>query len=137
MATRKSPRPDHEWLSLITQCRRSGMCDADWCRMNDIPVSTFYNAVGRLRRKACKIPEGSKQDPCLDLTSAAGRRQDVVRIEIEPEEPSAAPCAVIEPVPAHLDNVHTIEISVKDVCIRICNGADPELLASVLSYAGR
>ena len=138
MAARKKPRANHEWLSLITQCRRSGMCDADWCRMNDIPVSTFYNAVGRLRRKACEIPEvSSKQGSRLDLTSAAGRRQDVVRIEMEPEEPSAAPCAVIEPVPAHLDNVHTIEISVKDICIRISNGADPELLARELSFAER
>lgn len=44
---------------------------------------------------------------------------------------------MIEPVPAHLDNVHTIEIRVKDVCIRISNGVDPELLARVLSFAER
>lgn len=102
MAARKSPRSDHEWLSLITQYRKSSMCDADWCRMNGISVSTFYNAVGRLRRKACEIPNGSKQVSCLDLTSAADRRQDVVWIEIEPEEVPAAPCSLIEPVSAHL-----------------------------------
>ena len=28
---------------LINECRQSGMTDADWCRENDIAVSTFYN----------------------------------------------------------------------------------------------
>lgn len=137
MAARNNSRSDEEWMSLITQSRRSGMCDADWCRMHDIPISTFYNAVGRLRKKACEIPKGSKTVSRLDLTAAANRRQDVVRIEIEPESPPAVPCSVMEPVPVHLDNVHTIEIMVKDVCIRVSNGADPELLSRVLSFAGR
>ena len=30
---------------MITYLRQSGMTDADWCRENDIAVSTFYNWV--------------------------------------------------------------------------------------------
>ena len=45
--TRKARVPMAEQLRLINECRQSGMTDADWCRENDIAVSTFYNWVSR------------------------------------------------------------------------------------------
>ena len=40
--TRKARVPMAEQIRLINECRQSGMTDADWCRENDIAVSTFY-----------------------------------------------------------------------------------------------
>ena len=55
--TRKARVPMAEQLRLINECRQSGMTDADWCRENDIAVSTFYNWVSRCRKAAAdQIP---------------------------------------------------------------------------------
>ena len=56
-ATRKARVPMAEQIRLINECRQSGMTDADWCRENDIAVSTFYNWVSRCRKAAAdQIP---------------------------------------------------------------------------------
>ena len=47
--TRKARVPMAEQIRIINACRKSGMTDADWCRENDIAVSTFYNWVSRCR----------------------------------------------------------------------------------------
>lgn len=70
--TRKARVPMAEQIRLINECRRSGMTDADWCRENDIAVSTFYNWVSRCRKAAAdQIPaanyghlEGLSQSLC-------------------------------------------------------------------------
>ena len=49
--TRKARVPMAEQIRLINECRQSGMTDADWCRENDIAVSTFYNWVSRCRKE--------------------------------------------------------------------------------------
>ena len=55
--TRKARVPMAEQLRLINECRQSGMTDADWCRENDIAVSTFYNWVSRCWKTAAdQIP---------------------------------------------------------------------------------
>ena len=50
-------RSNEEWMQLITSYRQSGLADREWCTANGIVVSSFYNAVVRLRKKACRIPE--------------------------------------------------------------------------------
>ena len=42
-ALRKARVPIAEQSHLINECHKSRMTDADWCRKNDIAVSTFYN----------------------------------------------------------------------------------------------
>ena len=55
--TRKARVPMSEQIRLINECRQSGMTDVDWCRENDIAVSTFYNWVSRCRKAAAdQIP---------------------------------------------------------------------------------
>lgn len=133
MATTRMKHSDEEWLDLITQCRRSGHTDADWCRDHSIPISSFYNAVSRLRKKACTIPETSAGHPerILDLTSSS---QDVVPIRIEPEKSSVSGlCSVPEAASMYLDNSHSIEILVGNASVRISNGADLSLLSTVLT----
>lgn len=45
------------WLQLITECRQSGMANNAWCDQRHIPLSSFYNAVTKLRKNASAIPE--------------------------------------------------------------------------------
>ena len=56
-STRKVRVPIAEQIRLINECRQSGITDADWCRENDIAVSTFYNWISRCRNVAAdQIP---------------------------------------------------------------------------------
>ena len=62
--TRKARVPMAEQIRLINECRQSGMTDADWCRENDIAVSTFYNWVSRCRKAAAdQIPAANYGHP--------------------------------------------------------------------------
>ena len=79
---RASGRSLDEWMDLVTECRQSGLTDAAWCNEHGISPSCFYNAVTRLRKKACQIPDPAGKASTLDLTS---HKQDVVQIAIEPE----------------------------------------------------
>lgn len=138
MAASRICHSDEEWMELIMECRSSGMSDVSWCRQNSIPASTFYNAVSRLRKKACSIPgpllDGNK-GRTLDLTSSS---QDVVPIRIEPETSPATELASVRDDPAqHFDNSYRIEVLLDGTSVRISNGADPALLSSVLSAIRR
>jgi len=116
-----------EQIRLINECRQSGMTDADWCRENDIAVSTFYNWVSRCRKAAAEqIPApnyGHHADPLP--------KQDVVPIDIVPDHlPEQHAASQMQQM--YLDNSHTIEVTMKDVIIRISNDADPVLLTRTL-----
>lgn len=138
MAGNRNYHTEEEWLDLIMQCRQSGLSDAQWCRQNGIPDSSFYNAVSRLRKKACSIPESSvngRTGKRLDLTSGS---PDVVPVRIVPEKtPETEIASASGTSVTHLDNSHSIEILSGNTCIRICNGADPVLLSAVLSAVRR
>ena len=126
-ATRKVRVPMAEQIRLINECRQSGMTDADWCRENGIAVSTFYNWVSRCRKTAAdQIPE-----PNYGHCEIPRLKQDVVPIDIVsdhlPEQHIAS-----QMHQTNLDNSHTIEVSMKDVIIRISNDADPVLLTRTL-----
>ena len=137
MATIRKQRSDEEWRELILESRRSGLTDAEWCREHQIPLSSFYNAGTRLRKKACSDTElpRARQRKVRDLTAGS---PDVVPILIEPEEAPAATAMPAESrdVP-HIDNSHMIEILMGETRIRICNGADPLLLSTVITAVGR
>ena len=137
MGTKRTTiRSDREWLDLITECRQSGFSDKAWCDQHDIPVSSFYNAASRLRKKACAIPEPAVNRSVMDLTS---HKQDVVQIDIIPDEvpePDIPDCRGLS-VP-HLDNPHTIEIIMNgSTSLRISNAADPFLLEKVIGMFRR
>lgn len=130
--SRAKRRSNDEWLNLITECRQSGLTDDAWCRNNGIPVSSFYNAVHRLRESACSVPERAASSTVMDLTASA---QEVVQFSIIPEpapEP-AAPATAQQMPTVNFDNSHTIEISVGGSSIRIRNDADPQLLERIIS----
>ena len=80
-ATRKARVPMAEQIRLINECRKSGMTDADWCRKNDIAVSTFYNWVSRCRKSAAdQIPP-----PNYGHFEVPRPKQDVVPVDIVPD----------------------------------------------------
>lgn len=121
--TRKARVPMTEQIRLINECRQSGMTDADWCRENDIAVSTFYNWVSRCRKAAAdQIPA-----PNYGHCEIPRSKQDVVPIDIVPEQHIAS-----QMHQTNLGNSHTIEVSMNDVTIRISNDADPVLLTRTL-----
>ena len=114
-----------EWMDLVIQCSQSGLTDAAWCNEHGISPSCFYNAVTRLRKKACQIPDPAGKSSTLDLTS---HKQDVVQIAIEPEDSPAGLIPDTGISPLHPDNSHTIEIEAKGFLIRISNDVQPALL---------
>lgn len=117
--TRKARVPMAEQIRLINECRQSGMTDADWCRENDIAVSTFYNWVSRCRKAAAdQIPAAN-----YGHLEVPRPKQDVVPIDIVPEQNTAS-----QMQNTYLDNSHTIEVAMKDITVRISNDADPALL---------
>ena len=126
---RASGRSLDEWMDLVTECRQSGLTDAAWCNEHGISPSCFYNAVTRLRKKACQIPEPAGRASTLDLTS---HKQDVVQITIEPEDSPAELLPHAENNSMYLDNSHTIEIEAKGLLIRMSNDVQPVLLKLLL-----
>ncbi|WP_373215342.1 IS66 family insertion sequence element accessory protein TnpB [Ruminococcus sp. 5_1_39BFAA] len=126
MSDKRAPgRSLEEWMALVTECRQSGLTDAAWCNEHGISPSCFYNAVTRLRKKACQIPEPIGKASTLDLTS---HKQDVVQIAIEPEASPAELISDNESNSIHLDNSHTIEIEAEGLLIRMSNEIKPVLL---------
>lgn len=135
MARYQSPsRSDEEWFRIINECRRSGLSDSQWCKQHDIRDSTFFCAVSRLRKKAYAIPDRNRS---IDVLSESLPKQDVVRIDIEPEPLQLSRPEPMQVMPAtYLDNSHTIEIDVHGINIRVFNSVDRELLKTVLSALG-
>ena len=135
MARYQSPsRSDEEWFRIINECRRSGLSDSQWCKQHDIRESTFFCAVSRLRKKAYAIPN---RDKSIDILPDSLPKQDVIRIDIEPEPLQLSKPEPMQVMPAtYLDNSHTIEIDVHGINIRVFNSVDRELLKTVLSALG-
>ena len=126
MSNKRAPgRSLDEWMDLVTECRQSGLTDAAWCNEHGISPSCFYNAVTRLRKKACQIPDPVGKASILDLTS---HKQDVVQIAIEPESSPAELIPDNGSGSVHLDNSHTIEIEANGLLIRMSNEIKPVLL---------
>ena len=126
-------RSKSEWLSLIMECRKSGLTDLEWCRRNGINHYTFGSAVKRLRRESVTIPSRARLG-CVDLTVAA--KNDVVKVDIvndpspEPNLPVALNPAVDSPTAS------SIIVCLKAGEIRIENSADPTLVSCVLRTIG-
>lgn len=130
-SARKVRVPMGEQIRIINECRQSGMTDADWCRENDIAVSTFYNWVSRCRKTAAdQIPAAN-----YGHLEVPRPKQDVVPIDIVPDHISEQHTASQMQNP-YLNNLHTIEVAMKDITIRISNDADPALLTRTFRLLG-
>ena len=131
MSTKRAPgRSLDEWMKLVTECRQSGLTDAAWCNEHEISPSCFYNAVTRLRKRACEIPEPAGKANTLDFTS---HQQDVVRVAIEPETCPAELLPDKRSNSLYLDNSYTIEIEAEGLLIRLSNTVNPSLLPLLMT----
>ena len=84
--------------------------------------------------KAYAIPN---RDKSINILSDSLPKQEVVRIDIEPEPLQLSKPEPMQVMPAtYLDNSHTIEIDVHGINIRVFNSVDRELLKTVLSALG-
>nr|WP_288837249.1 IS66 family insertion sequence element accessory protein TnpB [uncultured Blautia sp.] len=131
MADKCAPgRSLDEWMKLVTECRQSGLTDAAWCTEHGISPSSFYNAVTRLRKRACQIPDPVGKANTLDFTF---HKQDVVQIAIEPENSPEELLPHAGTGSMYLDNSHTIEIEAKGLLIRMNNNVQPVLLKVLMN----
>ena len=117
-------------MKLVTECRQSGLTDAAWCTEHGISPSSFYNAVTRLRKRACQIPDPVGKANTLDFTF---HKQDVVQIAIEPENSPEELLPHAGTGSMYLDNSHTIEIEAKGLLIRMNNNVQPVLLKVLMN----
>ncbi len=120
--------PD-EWMKLVLECRKSGMSDRQWCNSNGISYYTFASAIKTLRRMNYEVPKSRD----LDIHDLTIPKQDVVKVDIVSDIQPSKEIVPIQEVATHLDNSHMIEISLGDMHISLCNGADPDLVARTLS----
>ena len=128
--TQHPHRSDEEWFRIIMDSRKSGMSDAQYCRLHEIPNSSFTTAIKRLRQKSFAIPDPAKDVDIYDLTLPS---QDVVKVDIVPDIQPPKDVSPVTEVATHLDNSHMIEITMGDVHISLANGADPVLVTRTLS----
>ena len=75
--TKRKYRTDEEWLSLIQECRLSGLTDKQWCETHQICPSNFYYQIQKFRKRACEIPESHSK------TTLTAQKQEVVQITFE------------------------------------------------------
>ena len=78
-------RTDEEWLSLIQECRSSGLTDKQWCEAHQICPSNFYYQIKRFRNRACEISESQSK------TTIATQKQEVVQVTFEQSAVSEHP----------------------------------------------
>ena len=126
-------RSDEEWMRIITACRQSGLPDRDWCAANGIVASSFYNAIVRLRKKACTIPKSTQaKDRVHDLTSKA--LPDIVPVAIMPKGEQASAPQTPKSSASHDGELHTIKITTGNLSVSLCNGTDPALVDRIMSF---
>jgi len=127
--------PD-EQMRLIIECRQSGLSDYQWCRMNDIPPSTFYTWISRLRKIGMTIPEssGPAKRPSVSL-------QEVVKVNLLPD-------SVSMPAPVHTEQntlieadlaakeLPAVEILIGNATIRFYNSTNKSLVETTLKCMG-
>ena len=125
-------RTSDEQYKLIMECRTSGLSDYQWCTDHGINPGTFCNWVKRLRKKACyDIPPAAMYACC-----ARPEKQEVVRLEILPEQPEEMTGQKEPFSPPDQDKAPVIEISCGAVTIRITSDITPQLLGQVIRAAG-
>ena len=118
-------------IRLIMECRQSGLSDYQWCEKNGIYPGTFYNWVSKLRKSGYTFPESEAR------SNAIPARQDVVKVDVVScQEPSP----VIEQnvsLAITSENPSVVaELLIGDITLRLFNGANEQLIQSVLRCIG-
>lgn len=125
-----------EQFRLIMECRQSGLSDYQWCKVNDINPSTFYNWINRNRRNGMVIPMSSDQEKKISAPL-----QEVVKVDLVPVSKSV-------PTPVHVEQntyidtdlatreLPAVEILIGKATIRFFNSTDKSLIEATLGCIG-
>ena len=125
-----------EQFRLIMECRQSGLSDYQWCKVNDINPSTFYNWINRHRKRGMEIPMPSDQ-----VKRLSAPLQEVVKVDLIPDSTSiSAPMQVgqntcIVPNLAAKESP-AVEILIGNATIRFFNSTDKSLIDTTIRCMG-
>ena len=124
---------EQKWFDLIQEARSSGLNDKAWCLQNNVPTSTFYYHVRKLRSKVSDIPAAR--------STVVPEIHEVVKVEILDDKLPASSYQM-----DHEQNVPAIESDfngLKDCVfsarlhagiftVDISNGASEQVILSVV-----
>ena len=132
-------KPVHrdEQIKLITECRKSGLTDYEWCRQHNINAGTFYNWVKRLKHiEGLTFPRGD------EVKRSFVHKQEVVKLDVlqtsapipsinDQYNNSVAVNEQLATIPAQ-----AMKLNLPFASIEIPNGTDPALLEETLRILG-
>ena len=122
-----------EWRTIIETARASGLSDRAWCIANNVPSSSFYYNVKRLRMQACGVFR-QKNELLTQIP------QQVVPLEIidDPEPPDVLETNALTQATYHSNDVQhaVINISINDMSIDISNMASADQIKAVFTALG-
>lgn len=118
-------------IRLIMECRQSGLSDYQWCEKNGIYPGTFYNWVSKLRKSGYTFPESEAR------SNAIPARQDVVKVDVVScQEPSPVIEQNVSLAITQETSPVVAELLIGDITLRLFNGANEQLIQSVLRCIG-
>lgn len=125
-----------EQLRLIMECRQSGLSDHQWCLVNDINPSTFYNWINRNRKCGMEIPMSSD-----NAKNTSTPLQEVVKVNLLPDSKSIAAPMQVEQDTYIIPNLAArelpaVEILIGNATIRFFNSTDKSLIETTLECMG-
>ena len=125
-----------EQFRLIMECRQSGLSDYQWCKVNDVNPSTFYNWINRNRKSGMVIPMSPNQGKKISAPL-----QEVVKVNLVPQSTSVlAPLQVEQNTCIDTDlatrELPAVEILIGKATIRFFNNTDKSLIEATLGCIG-
>lgn len=121
-----------EQVRLIMECRSSGLSDYQWCESNGVLPGTFYNWISRLRKAGYTIPDHASQPEIPSM-------QEVVKLPMAGNGNSIIAAGFDEQNTSDLSlhsNQAAVEIELGRTVIRLFNGADTQVIQTVLQLMG-
>ena len=126
---------EQKWFDLIQEARSSGLSDRTWCLQNNVPPSTFYYHIHKLRNKVIDLP--------ASRSTIVPEAHEIVKLEVLDEGKLPAVSSYEEeltiaqntPTPVVESGCPeaTARIHMKNVCVDISNSASEQIIRSVIS----
>ena len=116
-------KTNEEWLSVIQECRASGLPDRTWCHEHGITLSSFYYNLRKLRKLACDIPESQNR-------SAVPIAQEVVPLRITDDGLPIS--GLIPQVQADPGDAVSVSVEGKGISITFTGNVSPAMVCSVM-----
>ncbi len=133
---------EQKWLDLIQEARSSGLSDKAWCQQNNVPTSTFYYHIHKLRNKVIDLP--------ASRSTIVPEAHEIVKLEIldEGKLPTVSsyeenPVVVQNvsapvdepdrPAVVSMDSDFSARIHMGSVTVDINNSASEQIIRSLIS----